>query len=61
MKLILSRQADEQRRLDLARQRQLEREERRGGLPLHALGERDPDHEDLPDCPPPRWARSGSR
>jgi hypothetical protein len=51
----ITRAADLQRKADLKRQRELEREGRRGGFPLHALGDRDDEPEDLPDAPPRGW------
>lgn len=60
----ITRAASLARKRDLRRQRHLEaqhleREDRRGDLHLHTLGDRDDEHQELADEPPAGWARSG--
>ena len=50
----ITRKADRQRRDDLRRQRDAERE---GGLPRHSLGTQGDEHEEIADDVPPGYAR----
>lgn len=53
----LTRRADEQRKVDLRKQRALEREA--GRVQRGRLASRDDDYAELPAEPPPGWARGG--